>query len=178
MRVSAKAEYAVRAMAELAELTGEGREKVRAEDVAVRQDIPLRFLLTILGELKQHRLVVSGRGRDGGYGLARPAASISLADIIRSVDGALANVRDLRLTAVTYEGPAAPLVDVWRAVRASLRRVLEQVTLADLVAGELQRHVQELADEYLVDNRRRAHSADPGRPSAPAACEQRTEYAE
>ncbi|MEU7433858.1 Rrf2 family transcriptional regulator [Streptomyces sioyaensis] len=158
MRISAKAEYAVRAMAELA---GSGEGRVKAEDLSVGQDIPLRFLLSILGELKQHRIVVSVRGREGGYALARSAGDITLADVIRAVDGSLANVRDLRLSEITYAGPAAPLIDVWRAVRASLRRVLERVTLADLVAGQLPDEVSELAQEYLTDTRRRM-IAEPG----------------
>ncbi|MFD9721872.1 RrF2 family transcriptional regulator [Streptomyces sp. NPDC059076] len=148
MRISAKVEYAIRAMAELAKENG-GR--VKAEEISLGQDIPLRFLLTILGELKQHRLVVSVRGREGGYSLASPPEEITLADIIRAVDGALVNVRDIPLSDTSYTGPAAALTDVWRAARASLRRVLARVTLADLVAGQLPREVSGLAQEYLAD---------------------------
>ena len=142
MRVSAKADYAIRAAIELA-AAGEG--PVKGDRIAQAQDIPSNFLENILGDLRNAGLVSSRRGADGGYWLARPAGEISLADIIRAVDGPLANVRGIRSEQIVYEGRAAPLRDVWVAVRASLRGVLEQVTLADLARGELPASVQALA---------------------------------
>src|SRR6185295_15361002 len=144
MRVSAKADYAIRAAAELAAVKDAGAV-MRAERIAESQDIPIKFLETILLELKHAGIVRSQRGAEGGYALARPADEISLADVIRAVDGPLANVRGVRSEQVEYEGSAAPLRDVWVAVRASLRGVLEKVTLADLAAGELPDSVRELA---------------------------------
>jgi Rrf2 family protein len=145
MRISARTDYAIRAMAELARTPGASQ---KAEQLSASQDIPLRFLLAILRELRQHRLVLSSRGPEGGYQLARPAEEISLADIIRAIDGSLASFRDLKLSDLHYTGPAAALPDVWRAVRVSLRQVLERVTLADLAAGELPSHVVERAQQY------------------------------
>src|SRR3954467_10635387 len=89
---------------------------VRAEDISIAQDIPLNFLLGILRELRNSHLVRSQRGRDGGYVLSRAADKIALADVIRAVDGPLANVRDLSLTELSYPGPAEALRDVWMAV--------------------------------------------------------------
>ncbi len=134
MRVSAKADYAIRAAVELA-AAGEGPTK--GDRIAQAQEIPVNFLENILVDLRNAGIVASRRGADGGYWLARPAAEISLADVIRAVDGPLANVRGVRSEQLTYTGSAEPLRDVWVAVRASLRSVLEAVTLADLAAGEL-----------------------------------------
>jgi Rrf2 family protein len=142
VRVSAKADYAIRAAVELA-AAGEG--PLKGDRIAQAQDIPSNFLENILGDLRNAGLVASRRGADGGYWLGRPAEEISLADIIRAVDGPLANVRGVRSEQVAYEGTAAPLRDVWVAVRASLRGVLEQVTLADLARGELPASVKALA---------------------------------
>ncbi|MFJ2604709.1 RrF2 family transcriptional regulator [Streptomyces sp. NPDC091279] len=150
MRITAKADYALRAMAELARVEG---ATVSAEQLSEAQDIPVRFLLLILRELRHHRLVVSVRGRDGGYELARPAAEITLADVLRAVEGPLVSVRDLPLTGLSYPGAAEVLPDVWRAVRTSLRRVLEHVTLADLAAGDLPPAVRAHAQEYREDSR-------------------------
>ena len=135
MRISAKADYAVRALAELAAMPGP--EPVKAEQIAQSQDISEAFLLGILGELRRAGLVRSQRGQSGGYALARPAAAITLADVIRAVDGPLASVRESRPENCSYEGPAAALQDVWVAVRVNLRAVLEAVTLADLASGDL-----------------------------------------
>jgi Rrf2 family protein len=136
----------------MAELAVAGREgAVKAEDIAVAQEIPLNFLLGILRELRNGHLVRSVRGRDGGYLLSRPAEQIALADVIRVVDGPLANVRDLSLTDLTYPGAAAALRDVWMAVRGSLREVLENVTVADLAAGRLPRHVRQLAERHQAE---------------------------
>ena len=135
MRVSAKADYALRAVLELAAAQGEG--PVKGERISQSQDIPLKFLENILLELRHDGLVSSQRGADGGYWLARPPEEITLADVIRAVDGPLANVRGSRPESVEYRGPAVRLRDVWIAVRANLRAVLESVTLADLAAGNL-----------------------------------------
>jgi Rrf2 family protein len=142
VRVSAKADYAIRAAVELA-AAGDGPTK--GERIAQAQSIPPNFLENILVDLRNAGLVASRRGADGGYWLARPADEISLADVIRAVDGPLANVRGVRSEQVEYDGSAEPLRDVWVAVRASLRAVLENVTLADLASGELPDHVRELA---------------------------------
>jgi Rrf2 family protein len=144
MRVSAKADYAIRATAELA--AAEGTGQLRADRIAEAQDIPIKFLESILLELKHAGIVRSQRGADGGYALARPGNDISLADVIRAVDGPLANVRGDRPENVTYKGAAAPLTDVWIAVRASLRSVLEHTSVADLARGELPENVTKLAE--------------------------------
>jgi Rrf2 family protein len=142
VRVSAKADYAIRAAVELA-AAGDGPTK--GERIAHAQEIPSNFLENILLDLKNAGIVASRRGAEGGYWLARPAAEISLADVIRAVDGPLANVRGVRSEQVAYAGSAAPLRDVWIAVRASLRGVLENVTLEDLARGELPEQVRALA---------------------------------
>jgi Rrf2 family protein len=142
MRVSAKVDYAVRAGAELA-AAGEG--PVKGERIAQAQEIPLKFLEYILLDLKHAGLVQSQRGAEGGYWLARPPEEIALADIIRAVEGPIANVRGLRPEQVVYSGAAEPLRDAWVAVRANLRSVLENVTLADLAAGRLPEEVARIA---------------------------------
>src|SRR3954451_13602891 len=143
MRTNAKADYAVRAAIELA--ADGGDEPVKAERIAEAQQIPLHFLENILADLKRAGVVDSRRGAAGGYLLARPAEEISLADVIRAVEGPLANVRGLRSEQVSYRGSAEQLREVWVAVRASLRNVLEQLTLADLARGELPASVRALA---------------------------------
>jgi Rrf2 family protein len=142
MRVSAKVDYALRASLELA-VAGEGPTK--GEQIAQAQDIPLKFLENILLELRHNGLVQSQRGADGGYWLARPPEKIKLADVIRAVEGPLANVRGSRPETVEYSGPAARLQDVWIAMRANLRGVLEEVTLAEVAAGELPTAIAEIA---------------------------------
>lgn len=144
MRISAKVDYAIRAMAEMAIAD----EPITAQEIAAAQDLPLRYLLGILGDLRRTRLVQSQRGPEGGFSLARPADQIALADVFRALDGPLAEVHDLSLTTLEYKGPAADLRTVWLAVRASLRRVLETVTLADVAAGNLPADVLGLAEEY------------------------------
>jgi Rrf2 family protein len=141
MRLSAKADYALRASVELASL-GDGH--VKAEAVARAQSIPLRFLEQILLDLKHAGLVASQRGAEGGYWLARPPAEIALADVIRAVEGPLANVRGLRPEELAYDGPAKALRDVFVALRANIRAVLEEVTLADVAAGDLPDTIREL----------------------------------
>jgi Rrf2 family protein len=142
VRVSAKADYAIRAAIELA-LAGEG--PVKGDAIAKAQEIPPNFLENILADLRNAGLVASRRGAEGGYWLARPAGEVTLADVIRAVDGPLANVRGIRSEQVAYSGSAEPLRDVWIAVRASLCGVLERVTLADLASGELPASVRALA---------------------------------
>jgi Rrf2 family protein len=135
MRISAKADYAVRAALEMA-ASGDG-EPIKGERLAAAQDIPLQFLEHILLELKHAQLVQARRGARGGYWLARPAAEITLADVIRAVEGPLANIHENAPEELHYAGPAERLRDVWVAVRAGLRSVLENVTLADVAGGEL-----------------------------------------
>jgi Rrf2 family protein len=142
VRVSAKADYAIRAAVELA-AAGEG--PVKGERIAKAQGIPPNFLENILADLRNAGIVATRRGAEGGYWLSSPPENVSIADVIRAVDGPLANVRGVRSEQVVYEGNAAALRDVWVAVRASLRDVLERVTLADVARGELPAHVRALA---------------------------------
>jgi Rrf2 family protein len=142
MRVSAKVDYALRACAELA---GAGAGRIKGDRLAQAQEIPLKFLENILLDLKHAGLVQSQRGADGGYWLSLPPEQISLADVIRAVEGPIANVRGMAPQEVEYNGPAAPLQQVWIAVRANLRIVLEAVTLADLAAGRLPDEVAAIA---------------------------------
>jgi Rrf2 family protein len=153
MRMSAKAEYAVRAMVQLA--TVDGGALVKTDDLAHAQGIPAQFLVDILSDLRTDRLVRSHRGRDGGYELARPASEISIADVLRCIDGPLASVRDIGLGDLPYSGPTAALTDVWRALRASMRSVLEETSVADVAAGILPKHVGRLADDYRDQERKR-----------------------
>jgi Rrf2 family protein len=143
VRVSAKADYAIRAAVELA-ARGDGPTK--GDVIADAQQIPPNFLENILADLRNAGIVTSRRGAEGGYWLARPAAEIALADVIRAVDGPLANVRGVRSEQLEYGGSAAKLLEVWVAVRASLRDVLERVTLADVASGSLPATVRELAE--------------------------------
>jgi Rrf2 family protein len=153
MRMSAKAEYAVRAMVQLA--TVDSGALVKTDDLAQAQGIPPQFLVDILSDLRTDRLVRSHRGRDGGYELARPSSEISIADVLRCIDGPLASVRDIGLGDLPYSGPTAALTDLWQALRASMRSVLEQTTLADVAAGALPEHVGRLADDYRDQERKR-----------------------
>lgn len=165
MRVSAKADYAVRAALELAAATGS--RPLKRDQISKAQNIPSKFLETIMLELKHAGIVKSTRGAEGGYALARPAEDISVADVIRAVDGPLANVRGERVEVVEYTGAAASLRDLWVAVRASLRRVLESTSLADLVEGELPERVRELTGDpeaWISLNRRRRSPAAMDRP--------------
>jgi len=135
MRISAKADYAVRAAVELAD--ADEKNPVKGERIAEAQDIPLQFLEHILLELKHARLVRAKRGARGGYWIARPPEEITLANVIRAVEGPLANIQDIAPEATEYPGQAKELTDIWIAVRASLRRVLESVTIADLREGKI-----------------------------------------
>jgi Rrf2 family protein len=149
VRVSAKADYAVRAAIELAAAPPDGGP-IKGERIANAQKIPLRFLENILGELKHARLVHSQRGAEGGYWLGRPPEEITLAEIIRAVEGPLASMRGERPEELEYHGAAAPLQRVWIALRANIREVLELVTLADVVADELPEPIRELAESPEV----------------------------
>jgi Rrf2 family protein len=141
MRISAKVDYAVRAAIELAVA---GDRLTKAEAIARAQDIPPKFLENILGDLRQGGLVRSQRGAEGGYRLARPPGDITVADVIRVVEGPMASVRGGRPEDVEYAGSAEPLRRVWIAVRAALRQVNERVTLADLASGRLPADVEAL----------------------------------
>jgi Rrf2 family protein len=142
VRISAKTDYAIRAAVELASAEPDAPQK--GERVAAAQKIPLRFLENILTELRHAGLVASRRGAEGGYWLARPAEEIALADIIRAIDGPLGSVSGQRPQALDYAGSAEALREVWIAVRAAVREVLEATTVADFVAGRLPEHVREL----------------------------------
>jgi Rrf2 family protein len=145
MRISAKADYAVRAAVELAGAPDE--KPVKAERIATAQDIPLNFLENILGELRHGGIVRSHRGADGGFRLAKPPDQVSIADIIRAVEGPLASVRGGPPEETSYPGSSAALPRVWIAVRASLRNVVEHVTLADVAAGELPTEIEKLTKD-------------------------------
>lgn len=145
MRISERVDNAVRAMGELAAADG---RSVKADAIATRQDISLKYLLDILRDLKRAELVRSKRGPDGGFTLSRPPSDISLADVFRAVDGPLADVHDESLRGLVYPPPAEQLPLVWMAIRGSLRRVLETVSLEDLVTGALPAPVVDLAEEY------------------------------
>jgi Rrf2 family protein len=137
VRVSAKVDYAVRAACELAAAAGREAGPVKGDAIAGAQEIPTKFLENILAELRRAGLVASQRGADGGYWLAQPATAISIADIVRAVEGPLADVHGTPPERLRFRGPAKALKEVWVATRASMRSVLEEVTLADVVAGDL-----------------------------------------
>jgi Rrf2 family protein len=145
MRISAKVDYAVRAAVELAATTDE--KPVKAERIATAQEIPLNFLENILGELRHSGIVRSHRGAEGGFRLARPAEEISIADIIRAVEGPLASVRGGPPEQSEYTGASEALPRVWIAVRASLRAVVEHVTVADVAGGKLPTEIDKLAQD-------------------------------
>lgn len=140
MRLSARVDYALRAVAELA--AADAPRTV--EQLAVAQQIPNKYLESILGELRRGGLLRSQRGPDGGYRLARSADEISIADVIRALDGELANVRGSRPEHLEYVGAAASLQEVWIALRASERAILEGVTLAQVASGSLPETVSAL----------------------------------
>jgi Rrf2 family protein len=144
VRVSAKADYAVRAMIELVGSSEEAA--VKGDRIAAEQEIPLHFLENILAELRRAGLVNSRRGAEGGYWLGRAEDEIAIADVIRAVEGPLATVRGDRPDELAYRGDAAPLQQVWVALRANVRQVLETVTLADVVADRLPAPVRNLAE--------------------------------
>ena len=119
---------------------------MKVDLVVSEQGLPRKFVEAILGELRRANLVRSQRGADGGYGLARPAAQITLGSVIRAVDGPLAEIRGLRPDQTTYSGVAEHLPEVWVAVRASLRRVLDETTLAQVLSGKLPSHVRRMVE--------------------------------
>jgi Rrf2 family protein len=143
MRLSAKVDYAVRAAVDLAAAT---HVPLRAEDIAEHQRIPLNFLVKILHELRLAGLVSSQRGPEGGHQLARPAEEITIADVLRAVEGPLADVRGTPPESVKYVGSARALQRVWVALRTNIRDVLETVTLADVAEGKLPPQIDALAD--------------------------------
>ncbi|WP_067857698.1 RrF2 family transcriptional regulator [Nocardia shimofusensis] len=137
MHITAKVDYAVRTLVEIARVSAAPMAKVKAETIASAQHIPTKVLETVLAELRRAELVTSRRGPDGGYRLARPAAEISIADVIRAVEGPLASVRGERPEDVRYEGAAAPLQRVWIALRVNIRAVLEDVSIEQVVTDRL-----------------------------------------
>jgi Rrf2 family protein len=139
MHVTAKADYAVRAVVELADSGQASPRKV--DEVAQAQSIPVSFLENILTQLRSAGIVRSQRGPEGGYWLAHPAEEVNLAQIIRAVEGPLVGVRGQRPEEVEYAGSAESLQQVWIALRANLRAVLEQVTVADVAEGHLPKEV-------------------------------------
>jgi Rrf2 family protein len=143
VRISAKVDYGVRAAIELA---AAGGEPIKGEAIADAQDIPLKFLENILGELKHTGIVASRRGAQGGYWLAKDADEVSLADIVRAVEGPLATVRGQGPESLEYKGEAEPLQKVWIALRANIREVMEDTSLADVVGGKLPSEVRELSE--------------------------------
>lgn len=155
MRISAKVDYAVRAAAELA-VRSPGRQSkaTTGETLGEAQGIPTKYLESILAEMRRSGIIGSRRGSEGGYWLARPASEISVADIIRAVEGPLADVRGEAPEELSYVGPAAPLERVWIATRASIRRVLEGTTLADLVEDRLPPEVDALLQDDSAWTRR------------------------
>ncbi|MEO6885713.1 MAG: Rrf2 family transcriptional regulator [Jatrophihabitantaceae bacterium] len=141
MQISAKTDYAVRALLSLA---ASAPQLVKADMIVRDQGLPRKFVEAILGELRRAGLVRSQRGADGGYGLARPAGEITIGAVLRAVDGPLAEVRGLRPNETVYTGAAEHLPEVWVAVRASLRRVLDETTLTQVLTGKLPAHVRKL----------------------------------
>jgi Rrf2 family protein len=139
MHVTAKADYAVRAVVELAAGSQDAPRKV--DEVARAQGIPVSFLENILTQLRSSGIVRSQRGPEGGYWLAQPAAQLNLAQVIRAVEGPLVGVRGQRPEEIEYQGSAESLQQVWIALRANLRKVLEHVTVADIAAGKLPKEI-------------------------------------
>ncbi|WP_431955103.1 RrF2 family transcriptional regulator [Nocardia lijiangensis] len=145
MHITAKVDYAVRTLLEIAMATPTA--KIKADSIATAQRIPPKVLETVLGELRRAELVVSRRGPDGGYSLARPASEISIADVIRAIEGPLASVRGQRPEDVKYPGAAEPLQRVWIALRVNIRAVLENVTIGDIDADRLPEFVEALTGD-------------------------------
>jgi Rrf2 family protein len=147
MQVSAKTDYGMRALLELTAVYAEDPARlVKGETVARAQDVPVKFLEGILRQLRQAGIVASQRGAEGGYRLARPPAEVSIADVTRALDGPLVGVRGERPEDLEYPGASEHLREVWVAVRASLRNVLENITLADVASGEMPRELETLLD--------------------------------
>jgi len=151
VKVTAKADYAVRAMLELATVDD---GLVKGERISQAQSIPLKFLENILIDLRHAGIVHAQRGAEGGYRLARPATEVTLGDVIRAVEGPLASVRGEPPESVSYSGAAENLQTVWVAVRASLRSVLDDLTLAEVVGGRLPQRVKRLTEQPDAWSRR------------------------
>ena len=148
MYISAKVDYATRALLTLAASEAEAPDAwLKGEAVAERQGLPTKFVENILVDLRRAGFVSAQRGAVGGYRLAKPAAQIAIADVIRAVEGPLAEVRGVRPDSLRYEGSAEHLQDVWIAVRAALRSVLEKVTIADVLSGDFPRAISRLVDD-------------------------------
>jgi len=145
VRLNARVDYALRAVVELTSAGGSAAHPVTAERLATAQQIPPKFLESILLQLRRAGVVHAQRGPDGGYWLAKPATEISLADVIRVIDGPLANVRGQRPEDLGYQGAATSLQEVWIALRANERQILEQVSVADVASGKLPKRVRALA---------------------------------
>ncbi len=156
MNITARVDHAVRILLEIARAQP---NSVKAENIATAQRISPKILESIAGELRRAELVVSRRGPDGGYRLARPAARISVADVIRAVEGPLASVRGQRPEDVEYSGAAAPLQRVWIALRVNIRAVLEQVSIADIADDELPDFIADLVADPGAWTRRPAPAA-------------------
>lgn len=158
MRITAAVDYAVRAVLELAVRPG---ERVKGDAIATAQGISFRFVERLLGDLRRAGIVASQRGNEGGYWLARPAEQISVADVIRAVEGPLADVHGTPPEDLDHPQPAHVMRDLWVATRSSLRNVLETVTFADLATGTLPEGVRKLLDADDAWTRRAAHSPTP-----------------
>ena len=157
--ISAKVDYATRVLLALAAAP---EALMTGETLATAQGVPVKFVENTLVELRRAGIVTSQRGPEGGYRLARPADEIAVADIFRALEGPLAEVRGGRPEDMVYEGPAAHLHEVWVAVRAALRLVLETVTLPDILAGDLPPPVAELLATPDAWERRRIGPLRPG----------------
>jgi len=154
VHITAKVDYAVRTLVEIARLPAGPMAKVKAETIASAQQIPPKVLETVLAELRRAELVTSRRGPDGGYRLARPAAEISIADVIRAIEGPLASVRGERPEDVRYQGSAAPLQRVWIALRVNIRAVLEDVSIEQVATDRLPEFVGALTADPGAWSRR------------------------
>jgi Rrf2 family protein len=144
--ISARTEYAIRAMLALADASRSMAGPLSVDTLASQQELPRKFLEAIVSDLRRAGLVTSTRGARGGYSLVRDPARISLGDVFRAVDGPLAEVRGLRPHETRYEGVAEHLPTVWVAVRAALRQVLDETSLSDVLTGDLPRHVRQMAN--------------------------------
>ena len=148
MNISARVDYGVRALLLIASRgAADAKTKVKADEIARAQGLPIKFLEGILSALKGADIIVSHRGADGGYRMAKPATDVSIADVVRALDGPLAEVRGLRPEDMDYQEPATHLRDVWVATRAALRSVLEHVSLQDILDGKMPVEVQHYLDE-------------------------------
>lgn len=155
MRISARVDYALQAVSEIA-YASEAGDLTSAEEIATKYDIPLKFLEGILSSLRKAGIVNSFRGPAGGYELAKPASKITVADIFRIIDGPLASVRGVAPEEIDYRGPARHISEVWIATRVALRHVLERVTIEDIVAGKFDPTVRKMISEKDAWKRRKA----------------------